>query len=363
MILKNLRGRPMLILLLLASVTSVVLAETAPGAPMTVGIKEAPPLIIHGEDGRWHGPAVTLWERIAEVNQLEFSYQEYDLQGLLAAVESSQIDLAVGALSMTPEREERLDFTHPYFLSGLGIAYRGGRTKGFLAGVWRFVSVPLLQVLGALGIVLLASGLAVWLFERKRNPEMFGGSTHQGIASGFWWAAVTMTTVGYGDKAPRTAGGRLVALFWMFTSLIIISSFTAAIASALTVGALDGPVKTIDDLRKVRVTTVSGSSSADWLAVRGIAYSLTVDVDEALALLRDQQTDAVVYDAPILDYLVRSDRSGSLVVLDRRFDFHWYAFALPSGSAVTERLNREILEVTSSDSWRQQVMELLGREP
>jgi len=34
----------------------------------------------------------------------------------------------------------------------------------------------------------------LWIFERKRNPEQFGGTPAQGIGSSFWWAAVTMTT-------------------------------------------------------------------------------------------------------------------------------------------------------------------------
>jgi polar amino acid transport system substrate-binding protein len=350
-------------LLLLASVTSVAFAATDSPPSLRVGIKEAPPLIIRGGDGQWHGPAVTLWERIAETNQLEFAYEEYDLEGLLAAVESGEIDVAVGALSMLPEREERLDFSHPYFLSGLGIAVRRDHTTGWLGGVLRFVSGPFLHIVGALLIVLLASGLAVWLFERRRNPEMFGGPAHQGVGSGFWWAAVTMTTVGYGDKAPRTAGGRLVALFWMYTSLVIISGFTAAIASALTVGALDSPIQGPEDVRGMRVATVAGSSSVDWLAGKGISYSPAANVEEALELLRTKQTDAVIYDAPILDFYVRSDPSGSLIVVDRRFDFHWYAFALPPGSKVTEKLNREILEITAGEDWRKHILETIGREP
>lgn len=71
----------------------------------------------------------------------------------------------------------------------------------------------------------------------------------------------------------------------------------------------------------------------------------------------------MVYDAPILDFLVQSDPSASLVVLDRRFDFHWYAFALPSGSKVTEKLNPEILNVTSGEMWRKHELEVVGREP
>lgn len=362
--LKTVRFLPVLVpLLLVASLTSVAVADGDSTPTFRVGIKEAPPLILRGEDDRWHGPAVTLWERIAEANQLEFAYEEYDLEDLLAAVEAGEVDIAVAALSMLPEREERLDFSHPYFLSGLGIVVRNDASSGWLSGLSRLVSGRFLYIVGALAIVLLASGLAVWFFERKRNPEMFGGPVHEGVGSGFWWAAVTMTTVGYGDKAPRTTGGRLIALFWMFTSLIIISGFTGAIASALTVGALDSPIEGPDGLRGIRVATVAGSSSVDWLARQGIGYVPTSNVEEALDLLRDDQADAVVYDAPVLDFFARSDPSGSLLVLDRRFDFRWYAFALPSGSDATERLNREILRITAGEEWRKQILEAIGREP
>ncbi|MGO2102628.1 MAG: ion channel [Psychroflexus halocasei] len=44
-----------------------------------------------------------------------------------------------------------------------------------------------------------------------------------------------MTTVGYGDKSPLSLGGRIVGLIWMFMAVIILSSLTAGIASALTV--------------------------------------------------------------------------------------------------------------------------------
>jgi hypothetical protein len=72
----------------------------------------------------------------------------------------------------------------------------------------------------------------VWLFERKLNPAHFGGNTLQGIGSGFWFSAVTMTTVGYGDKHPKTTGGRIVSLIWMFTAVILVSLFTATITHA-----------------------------------------------------------------------------------------------------------------------------------
>src|SRR5699024_8670775 len=106
--------------------------------------------------------------------------------------------------------------------------------------------------------VLLMAGAGVWAFERRKNPEEFRSDAPKGLADGFWWAAVTMTTVGYGDKAPKTLGGRVIGLIWMFTSVIVISSFTAAIATSLTVGQLSSTVQGVEDLGGVRAATVQG---------------------------------------------------------------------------------------------------------
>ena len=107
-----------------------------------------------------------------------------------------------------------------------------------MAIIKQIFSWTVLKIILASLLLLLLVGLAMWRLERKRNPEQFGGTTIEGIASGFWFSAVTMTTVGYGDKHPKTLGGRLVALFWMFVSVILVSVFTATITSLLTVKQL-----------------------------------------------------------------------------------------------------------------------------
>ena len=70
-----------------------------------------------------------------------------------------------------------------------------------------------------------------------------------------------MTTVGYGDKAPVTVMGRLIGLIWMFAAIIIISSFTAAIAASLTVSELGSDVENPNDLPNVRVGSYRGCYS------------------------------------------------------------------------------------------------------
>ena len=53
----------------------------------------------------------------------------------------------------------------------------------------------------------------------------------QSLIDGLWWTTVTLTTVGYGDLSPATAGGRVVAVVLMVTSIGIVSVVTANIAA------------------------------------------------------------------------------------------------------------------------------------
>jgi voltage-gated potassium channel len=46
-----------------------------------------------------------------------------------------------------------------------------------------------------------------------------------------WWALVTVTTVGYGDKLPVTTEGRIIAAFLMVTGVSLFGTFTGFIAA------------------------------------------------------------------------------------------------------------------------------------
>jgi len=336
------------------------LAATAPGRTWTVGTKEAPPFAIRNPDGSWSGVSIDLWRGVAERLGIEYELKEYDLAGLLAATEAGEIDAAVAALTVTAERERVMDFTHPLHSTGLSIAVvprAGGGRMRLPRGV---LSSGFVKAVGALAALLLAVGFLAWVFERRRNPNQFGGGPLRGIGAGFWWSAVTMTTVGYGDKAPVTLGGRLLALVWMFAALIVIATFTGAIASALTVGQLSVAVGGPQDLPDVRVATVGGSTSEAYLRGRRIEPRLVPTAEEGMRLLVDGQVEAFVYDAPLLRYLVKTRFSGKAAVLPGTFQRQDYAIALPTGSPYQERINQALLEQISRPQWQETLYEYLG---
>lgn len=82
--------------------------------------------------------------------------------------------------------------------------------------------IPYLAVVT--GLIALAAALAVRLFAHNEFTS-FGESV--------WWAAQTVTTVGYGDVIPQTAFSKTVAVIVMFVGIATLSLFTALITTAV----------------------------------------------------------------------------------------------------------------------------------
>ena len=53
------------------------------------------------------------------------------------------------------------------------------------------------------------------------------------LVSGFWWSFISMTTVGYGDRSPKSRFGKMFAVFWILCGITIMSLLTAAITTAI----------------------------------------------------------------------------------------------------------------------------------
>lgn len=327
---------------------------------LIVATKIAPPFSMKGENGEWTGISIELWQKVADELDRPYRFVERDLAGMLEGVEKGEFDLAIAAISITSERESLFDFSQAYYQSGLGIAVAGSSDDGMLGVARRLFSTEFLSVIGLLLGVLALVGIIIWLAERKKNPEQFGGSPAHGIGSGLWWSAVTMTTVGYGDKAPVTVVGRIIGLIWMFAAIIIISSFTAGIAASLTVSEIRSEITGVDDLPNAKVAAVAGSTGSDWLGHRNISHRDVESIEDGLRDLSRGKIEALVYDAPMLKYLIRDGYEGRLAVLPGLFAKQFYGIALPPDSPLREEINRALLIHGQGEVWRSMVERYIG---
>jgi ABC-type amino acid transport substrate-binding protein len=329
---------------------------------LRIGTLHSPPFIIRHPDGAWSGLSVDLWNAIAAELNLTFEFEERTIDGMIEGVHSGELDAAAAALTVTEEREALVDFTHPFHTTGLAIATVPDSSPDFWLALFRqLFSWRFLQIVGSLLCVLLVVGWLVWLVEHNHRDERQDGyRTIHRVEEGLWWAAATMTTVGYGDKAPVTRAGRALGIVWMFTAIMLIASFIAAFSSALTVDQLGARLQGPQDLAQARVATVPASTSARFLDRRGLTAVPVDSVEAGLGAILDGQVDAMVYDAPLLRYLVRTRFAGNLVILPATFERQDYAFALPTGSPLREPVNRAMLRIIRTDAWSRNVDRYLG---
>ncbi|TWT66035.1 transporter substrate-binding domain-containing protein [Allorhodopirellula solitaria] len=372
--------RALFTLLLVLGFCTSALAQQNSGSPradrpdvsdtLVVATHEVPPFAMRYEGDEWTGISIDLLDEIVRSleassgHRIDVEFRELSLIEMLDAVEKSEIDLAAAAITMNYDREKRMDFAHSFHSSGLGIAVSEQDSDSAWATIVNTVfSKTFLKIVAALLLSMLVSAVGVYLFERRHNAEQFHSSWPRGIAAGMWWAAVTLTTVGYGDKVPQSSGGRVIGFLWMFSGLFIVASFTAAVTSALTVTQLQSRINGPADLHGARVATIEGSTSADYLHANHIVFEPCADVNAALSRLVDGECDAVVYDAPILKYETHQEFAGEARVLPTLFQEQDYAFALPSDSPLLEPINRILLRQTSSPDWEDTLASYFGKKP
>ena len=72
-------------------------------------------------------------------------------------------------------------------------------------------------------------GVLIWFVERWRNVD-FPKNSH-GVFTGLWLGLVTMTTVGYGDIAPKSTVGKLLTMSWMLTGISLIAILKRTMAN------------------------------------------------------------------------------------------------------------------------------------
>jgi ABC-type amino acid transport substrate-binding protein len=347
-------------LLLGLAVASAAWARTSAPQPtagaigdqeVVVGIKEAPPFVMKGADGSWQGISIALWQRVADAAHFHYRFVEVpSVQAQIDGVADGRLDAAIAAITVTTERTARVDFSEPYYTTGLGIAVPFGGGPSWMPILRSMASFGFLQAVSVLIGVALVVGILIWLFERRHNED-FGGGTAKGLSSSFWWSAVAMTQASTGDFGPRTLPGRILAIVWMVASIIAVAIFTAGVTSALTTQAMEGIVHDESDLASVRVGALKNSSTIGYLDSRRIRHVNFATAQDGLKALVAGKIDAFVYDRPLLSWIVKQDFASTVNVLDTTFDEQSYAVALPYGSPLRKPVNVALAQSVESSWW------------
>ena len=348
MILKAPRGLFLLAALLILASQTVGAAQSDP--ILKVGVSPFSPFVVLAPTGP-SGMSIDLWQAIAL--QLDRKFEYVACKGVgdkLQRLEQGLIDIAIGGITITEEREEIFDFTHPVYETGLDILIPKTDNPTLLGLISSLFEGRKIYFFGALLILMVVAGHIIWLVERssKKRTTSFDQRYFPGVFEGMYWALITASTIGYGDKVPQRWVGRILAAIIILIFLPLFGFFIAQLSSDLTMQSLRSNINGPQDLRGRRVAVVDGTTSFDYMKKIPAEIDVFERVADAFDALLKDEVDAVVYDAPNLRYYAMGEGKGKVTVVGKIFEPQDYGIAVPQGSPLREKINRSILNLIES---------------
>jgi ABC-type amino acid transport substrate-binding protein len=263
-------------------------------------------------------------------------------------LENTTCDLGLGSVTVTEARVQAgFRFSYPYFLTALGVLVKSepeavsgfGWTRPFSWQLW-----------AALGATLLLFPLVLALIEFGSLKTRLRASE---LAPGYYEAIVrSMWTITGGETLEvSSAGAKFASVCFAFCALIITATYTANLASVLTISSLSSSITSVDDLRGRAVLTDS-IYAPRLLDHHGlVGAQAAIKGQAALAAAARQVLDgslaAVVHDHA---YLLRASEEVAgcaLRVLPWKLESFNYAVvaSLTLAQSVLDEVNRALLEL------------------
>ncbi len=310
-------------------------------SPLLVIASEVHPCVFTS-DGDPSGFSVELWETLASTLEIEYSLELKSFDEKLVSIKEKRADVAIGCISVTNAREQDMDFTHPIAASGFTAVSLVDRSL-----IPNFSDESMKMLLILLLLVILFAHL-MWISEHGR--ETISDRYLPGVFESMWFSIVTMSTVGYGDIAPKRALGRVSAVLLILTGVTAFGVIFGQFAADAMVQRATSPVQSVSDLRKYVVGIKTNTAAAAYCEDLGLKTETFDDLQDAAEALREGHVDIVVHDAFAISHLAKNHQD--LIVTEPSFAPHFIAIALQEASTLREPLNAALLKIQADGRYR-----------
>lgn len=338
-------------------------APTAEPPSLTVGVYKQAPFVVE-DDGKYGGMAIDLWEMIAERQSLSFVYVPYETVGdLLQATAGGKADVAVGNITITSERAELLDFTHPWFDNGMRVLVDHDRTRGFRA-IWTGLSdAGFITAYAWIAFVILAATVFYTLFDRRFDPN-YPRSWADGLAEGFY-TVMSLATSGRANHRKNLFGwaGRIWQGLWLACGIAVVAYVTSSVTSVMTTLSLSGQINNVADLPGKTVGVIARSTAQDVAIEQNLTIRTYKGLDAIAQALADNEIAAAIGDAAVLEHYVYSHPEKALDVVGPMFHPDKYGFALPRHDPLRRPLTASLLSLEESGALEALYKRYFGDDP
>ncbi len=321
-------------------------AHSAPRA-VTVATREVTPFVMM--DGQVKsGFTIDLLDEIAKHTGWTYTYiTESNVQALLQTVADGRAEIGASAVSITGERTKRFDFSQPILNAGLQIMAPVGNTQHASPGLVDFLKLLFSQTMlvwlwAALVLTILPAHI-IWLMERGDAESMVSKSYFPGIFQAFGWGLGMLSAAPF--DPPRQWPIRMVTVLWTFVSIIFVAYYTAILTTNLTVARITSQINSPADLVGKKVCTVGGTTSAAELSKLGVQFTGAQKIDDCFTEFEKKKFEALVYDAPVLQYYVAHRGAGIADIAGPVFKDEDYGVVFPIGSDLRRQFDDALLAV------------------
>jgi ABC-type amino acid transport substrate-binding protein len=289
---------------------------------VTVGVYVSPPFVMLAENEAFQGMAFALWEAVSKPLGIASRYVEYhSLKELLDATARHEADIILTNLTVTHERAALLAISFPWFDAGQRVLiHREHKPTVFeeLRDSGRLGTYLLLAAL------LVALTIGITLIRRRIDPN-FTKEWKLGLAASFH--DLILSTRGKLSIHHCGWAGSLLSGIWMLAGVTLIAYVTSTLTAAMTTASLRPDVDSLYDLKGQSIGVMDGSVGQALLRSMGMTLESYGAVEDAVDALYGNKIAAVVYDAPVLEYIAKSRPELNLTVVGNLFHPEKYAFA------------------------------------
>jgi polar amino acid transport system substrate-binding protein len=324
-----------------ADVDSAATSVAPANAPLRVIATPIAPFVLPATDPL-AGFSIDVWNEVARRLPVEFRLHLVAADERLPALERGEADVAIGLIVETAEDEKRVDFSTPYFDSGLQIMVHAQGEDRFLRTVHSIPWAAIGELFGVALLIMLLLANLLWLVERRGNPR-FRKNYLRAIGEGLWGSMLIIATGEYGDRDTPDVLRRIAVVVMWLLGVILVAQLTATVTSSQTVARLQSEIRGPADLPGKTIAATPGTIAGDYLTQSGLPFTAMANPDDGMRLLRHGEVQAVVLSAAVLQYLAAQPANRMLQVVGPIFRPYKIAMAVRDGSPLRKRINEALL--------------------
>ncbi|KAI4333608.1 hypothetical protein L6164_018392 [Bauhinia variegata] len=318
------------------------------------------------ENTTFQGFAIELFRETVDLLPYHLPYQFYPFNesydDLVKQIYLKNFEAVVGDVTIVAERYQYVEFSQPYTDPGVVMVVplqskAGNRT-------WLFLK-PFTKTMWVLiGAMVVYNGFVLWLMEKNHCPELKGSLLNQ--SGTMMWLAFTTLISLHGDKLHSNLS-RMTMVMWLFVALIITQSYTANLASMLTVERLEPTINDVEQLRNSNAMVGYSRGSFLQTYLQKVLHFHPANLkylnssEEYAEALRRKEIAAFFLEVAVskiflAKYCKEFTQAGPM------YKVGGLGFAFPKGSPLLPSVNRALLEVFESGKLREIENKMLAAE-